>query len=125
VHFILERIDLQFIKKSSLGAINLGVNENDLLGSDDFYLTLDNLSLNTKILEERCVLWIKSSGSWLNPYIIWSNHTWFSWRWSNFLVKDSFDITEITVSENDISVSLKLIENLFNVFVLGPIGTTS
>lgn len=52
MHFIFEWIDLKLIKKSSLSTINLFSSENDLLVSNNFDLTLHNLGLDLKGLEE-------------------------------------------------------------------------
>jgi len=59
-HVVLEWIDLELIKKSSLSTINLGVLENNLLLNDNFNLRLYNSGLDLKSLEETSLLGIKS-----------------------------------------------------------------
>jgi hypothetical protein len=66
LHFILERINLQFIKKSSLGLIDLSILEDNLLFGNDINLTFDNLCLDLKSLEETGLFWIKTG--WANWY---------------------------------------------------------
>ena len=115
VHLISERIDLQFIEKGSLGGINLLTGDDDLLVSNNFDLGLNNLGLDLEGLEERGLLWIKTSWSLWDGYIIWGEHTGLGWRWSNLIVEDALDITEISVGENDVSVTLELGDDLFDV----------
>jgi len=120
VHLIRERIDLKLIEKGSLGGVNLDTFFNDFLGGDNFNLGLDNLGLDLKGLEERGLLWIKTSWSSWDCYIIWGNHTWLGWRWSDLLVEDGLDFGEITVGEDEVSVTFELLEDKWDVLVLNP-----
>lgn len=117
LHLVRERIDLQFIEKKSLSSINLISDEDDLLGSNDLNLGLDNLGCDLKLLEETSLLWIKTGGSSWDNDIIWSDHTSLSWGWSNLGVKDSLDFGEVSVGEDDVDVTLKLLENKLDVWV--------
>jgi len=125
LHLVRERIDLQFLEKLGLGSVNLLTFGNNLLGGNNLDLTFNNLGLDLKILEERGELWIKTGGSSWDGYVLRSDHTWLGWGWSDFLVKDLLNLGKISVGEDNVSVSLKLKKDLFDVIVLGPVGTTS
>jgi hypothetical protein len=120
LHLILERIDLQFIKKLGLGGTNLISGNNNLLGGDDINLSLDNLCLDLKVTEERGLLWIKTGWSSWDLHICWGDHSWFSWGWSLLEIKDGFHLSEITVGEDKVDVSLKLKQDLLDVGVEDP-----
>ena len=120
-HLILERIDLKLIEKGGFSGSNFVALENNLFLSNDFNLSLNNLSLDLKLLEERSLFRIKTSRTSGNGHIIGSNHTRFGRRGSNFGVKDCFNITEVTISKNKINVTPKLGDNLFNIGILNVI----
>jgi len=120
-HFILERINLQFIEKSGLGTINSGVLENNLFSSNNINLTFDNFRLNLQVLEEFCLSWVKTCWTNFYPHIFWSKHTWFSRRLSNFQIKAFFDITQIAIWENQVDVTSKMIDDLFNFWAELPV----
>jgi hypothetical protein len=119
-HLILERIDLKLIEKGSFSASNFVTLEDNLFLSNDFNLSLNNLSLNLKLLEERSLLRIKTGGTSGNGHIIGSNHTRLGRRGSNFGVKDCFNITEVAIGKNKINITFKLVDNLFNVGIGNP-----
>jgi hypothetical protein len=125
LHLIRERIDLQFLEKLGLGSVNLLTCGNNLLGSNNFDLTFNNLGLDLKILEERGELWIKTGGSSWDGYVTRSDHTWLGWGWSDLLIKNFLNFGKISVGEDNVSVSLKLIKDFLDIIVLGPVGTTS
>jgi hypothetical protein len=103
-----------------LGGTNLFSGSDNLLLSDDINLSLDNLGLDLKITEESGLLWIKTGGSCWDNHISWGDHTWLSWGWSFLDIKDGFDLSEISVGEDKVDVSLKLKQDLFNVAVENP-----
>lgn len=70
LHLIEERLDLKLIKEGGLGASNFLTTENNLHGVNNFDLTLNNLSLDRQVLEERCLLGIETGGTSINPDII-------------------------------------------------------
>ena len=96
-HLILERIDLKLIEKSGFSGSNFVALENNLFLGNNFNLSLNNLSLDLELLEERSLLRIKTSWTCRNGHIIRCNHTRFCRRGSNFSVKDLFNITEVTI----------------------------
>jgi hypothetical protein len=123
-HLVRERIDLQFLEKGTLGTIYSNTGFNNLLGNNNFNLGLDNLGLDLKILEERSLLWIKSGWSGWDPYIGWGNHTWLGWGWSDFFIEDLLNLGKISVGEDNIGVSLKLEDDLLDVVIGSPVGST-
>jgi len=120
LHLVLEWIDLQFVQKDGLSSINLFSGNNDLLGGDNFNLGLDNLGLDLQVLEESSLLWVESGGSSWDEDILWCNHTGLGWGWSDLFVEDSLDISEVSVGEDDVDVSLEEWDDLFDVFVEFP-----
>lgn len=121
LHLVLEWIDLELIKELSLSSSNLVTLGDDLLGLNDFNLSLDNLGLDLQVLEERCLLWVKSSWTGWNRHIKWGNHTILGWGWSDLLIKNCLDFTEVTVGENEVGVSPELTNDLFDVWVRLPV----
>jgi len=125
VHLVRERIDLQFLEKGTLGTINFDTGFNNLLSGNNFDLTLDNLGVDLKVLEESGLLWVKTGWSSWNPYIVWGDHTWLGWGWSDFSIKNVFNLAKISVGEDNVGVSLKLEKDLVDVIILSPVGSTS
>jgi hypothetical protein len=76
--------------------------------------------LDLKLLEERSLLRIKTSRTSGNGHIIGCNHTRLGGGRSNFSVKDCFNITEVTIGKNKINITLKLVDNLFNIGIGNP-----
>jgi len=70
LHLIEEGLDLKLIEEGGLRASNLLVLEHNLHIVDDFDLTLNNLGLDRQVLEERCLLGVKTSGTGRYPHII-------------------------------------------------------
>lgn len=126
IHLVREWIDLQLIQKLGLRVTNLHSGEHNLLWGNDFNLSLDNLSLDLEDLEIRSLLWIKTGGSSWDCDITWGNHTWSSWGWSNLIVENSLDLSEVTVGEDQVDVTLEEIANLINLgSVLWLVGVLS
>lgn len=88
-------------------AFNSDTSGNNLFLVDDFNLGLNNLGLDVQLLEERCLLGIKTSGSSSDPHIIWGNSTNLGWGFSGFLVKDFLDFRKISIREDNTSVTLE------------------
>lgn len=126
VHLVREWIDLKLIEKKSLSSINLVSLSDDLLWSNNLNLGLDNLGLDLKVLEERSLLWIKTSWTGWDCDAVWGNHTSLGWGWSHLRVENILDLTEVSVGEDDVDVSLELSEDLIDsvpdssIFVIFP-----
>ena len=118
MHLVGEWIDLELVEESSLGTGDSLAGNNDLLLSDDINLGLHNLGLNLQGLEETCLLWIKTSGSWLDRHIVWSEHTSLCWGWSDLLIEHLLDLAKITVGQNEVCVSNELRHDLVDVWVV-------
>jgi hypothetical protein len=118
LHLVRERIDLQFIEKKSLSSINLISFGNNLLGGKDINLGLDNLGLDEQVLEESSLLWVETGWSGWDNDISGGDHTSLGWGWSDFTIEDFLDISEISVGEDNVDVSLELGDDLFKVLVL-------
>lgn len=124
LHLVREWIDLELIEQSSLGTGDPFALGDDLLLGDDINLGFHNLSLDLQGLEETGLLWIETSGSWLNGHIVWGDHTGLGWRWSDFLVENGLDLIELTVGHDQTSVAAELSEDLVDVWIMLP-GTLS
>lgn len=111
LHLIEERLDLKLIKEGRLRTGNLLIFENNLDIINDFDLTLNNLGLDRQVLEERCLLGIETSGTGSNPHIIGSDLTNSSGSLTNLFFEDFLNIGQITIMEDDTSVTLELFNN--------------
>ena len=61
VHFVAEWSDLQFVQESCVSGFDLLSLGDDFLVNNDFNLGLNNLGLDTQLLEKAGLLWIKTS----------------------------------------------------------------
>ena len=107
VHLVAEGADLQLIQESSLSSLNLETSSDNLLVGNDFNLGLHDLGLDVQLLEEAGLLGIETSGASADPHIIRGNSTNLSGGLTSLIIKNLLDLREVTISENDASVSLK------------------
>jgi hypothetical protein len=119
-HLIAEGSDLELVKKSGVGGFNSGSLGNDLLVSNDFNLGLDNLCLNAEGLEERCLLGVETGGTSLNPHIIGGKSADLGGGLSLLDVEDLLDLSEVSIAENDTSVSLEEEGELLELIASNP-----
>jgi len=104
LHLVVERSDLELVKKGSLTGGDLLSFNNNLDGVDDLDLGLNNLGLDGKGLEERGLLGVHAGGASLDLDISGGEHADLGGGLSNLLVNDSLDAGEITVGENKTGV---------------------
>ena len=83
MHLVLERSNLEFVEKGRLTSGDLVIGRNNLNWVNDFDLTFDDLGLDVKGLEERCLLRVHTSGTSRNGHISWSDSTDSGWGFSN------------------------------------------
>lgn len=108
VHLEFERHDLQLIEKSSLGGGDLIAFLDNLHRVDNINLSLHNLGLDGKGLEELSLLGIKSSGTRGDSHIRGSNGTDLGGGSSHLSVNDLLDSTQISVGEDEADVADEL-----------------
>lgn len=63
VHLVLERSNLELVEESGLTGGDLVVYGDNFNSVNDFDLTFDNLGLDVKGLEERCLFWVHAGGA--------------------------------------------------------------
>lgn len=120
LHLVREWIDLELIEEGSLGTGDLFALRDNLLLGNDIDLSFHNLGLDQQGLEETGLLWIETGGSWLDPHVVWSDHTSLSWGWSHFFVKNLLDISKVAVGQNEAGVADKLTNDLIDVWRMLP-----
>jgi len=114
-HFELERTDLQLIEEGGLARSDLVTGIDDLEVVDNFNLGFHNFGGNVQFLEERGLGRVNSGGTGLDHDILGGDGTDTGGGLTDLGVKDILDFEEISLSENDGSVSFKLGEDLLEV----------
>merc|ERR1719491_356394 len=122
VHLVLEGHNLQFVKKSSLGRSDLVAKDDDRHGVDDLNLSLHDLGLDVKSLEETSLLRVHAGGASGDDDILGGEGTDLSGGTTDLGVEDSLDGGKITVSEDESGVATELISNDRELRAGNPVG---
>jgi len=120
MHLVSEGADLQLVEESGLGSLNLETSSDNLLVGNDFNLGLHDLGLDVQLLEEAGLLGVKTSRASTDPHIIGGDSTNLGGSFTGLVVKNLLDLREITICENDASVSLEELNDGIELVALLP-----
>ena len=120
-----ERSDVELGQKSSLGSSNLLTGSDKVGDTGHLNLSLGNLGLDLKGLEEGGLSWITSGWSSRDDDITWSDGSDTGWGRSDVGLDGISDCVKVSVSEDETNVSSAKSLKDSDLLVTGLLGVLS